>query len=127
MQPQRGLNTNSASKIFRALRQNDHETQARVLQHQHAEFGTCDHPVPADNFSAERTLDPKLDPNPKTGYLAKSPKTTDLQGSSDREDRFKVADIPMFTGVSSRRSPRIPLLRSSPAPLIPLTGVMFGP
>jgi hypothetical protein len=36
----------------------------------------------------ERTLDPKLDPNPKTGYLAKFPKPANLQGFSDRGDRI---------------------------------------
>ncbi len=39
--------------------------------------------------SAERTLDPKLDPNPKTGYLAKFPKTRQFAGIFvDRGDRI---------------------------------------
>lgn len=38
--------------------------------------------------SAERTLDPKLDPNPKTGRLAKFPKPANLQGFSNRGDRI---------------------------------------
>src|ERR1700761_7889650 len=59
--------------------------------------------------SVESALDPKLDPNPKTGYLAKNHKPANLQAFRIGETGFEPATARPPAGCATRlrHSPRL--------------------